>query len=85
MHRAVQKSKFNAQIVTIQMENSNNDYKQFNPRRSQRARPLDGDDDGDDCFYIALFSALSSRLAVLACDSTRVTSFFMVRFLTDIH
>ena len=60
MHRAVQKSKFNAQIVTIQMENSNNDYKQFNPRRSQIARPLGGDDDddGDDCFYVALFSAL---------------------------
>ena len=33
------------------------------------------DDDDDDCFYIALFSALSSRLTALACDSTRVTSF----------
>ena len=28
------------------------------------------DDDDDDCFYIALFSALSSRLTALACDST---------------
>ena len=30
----------------------------------------DDDDDDDDCFYIALFSALLSRLTALACDST---------------
>ena len=30
--------------------------------------------------YIALFSALSSRLTALACDSTWVTSFFIARF-----
>ena len=34
--------------------------------------------------YIALFSALSSRLTAVACDSTRVTSFFIARFL-NIH
>ena len=32
--------------------------------------------DDSDCFYIALFSALSSRLTALACDSTGVNSFF---------
>ena len=30
----------------------------------------DDDYDDDDCFYIALFSALLSRLTALACDST---------------
>ena len=32
-----------------------------------------GDDDDDDCFYIALFTAL--RLTALACDSTWMTAF----------
>ena len=32
---------------------------------------------GVDRFYIALFSALSSRLTALACDSTRVTSILL--------
>ena len=30
--------------------------------------------------YIPLFSALLSRLTALACDSTRVTSFYLARF-----
>ena len=37
----------------------------------------------DDCLYIALFSALLSRLTALACGSTRVTS-FIARFF-NIH
>ena len=37
--------------------------------------PFHNDDDDDDCFSIALFSALSSRLTSLACDYTWVISF----------
>ena len=35
--------------------------------------------------YVALFSALLSRLTALACDSTRVTSFFFSSFFLNIH
>ena len=39
------------------------------PYRWAKPAHSEGDDD-DDCFYTALFSALSGRLTALACDST---------------